>query len=250
MRALITGASSGLGADIARILYKKGYELILAARRLDRLEALKAELGENVKIIATDISGEDRAKALYETVKDEDIDILINNAGFGLFGEFENSDLYREMQMIDLNIKSVHTLTKLFLKDFKEKGSGYILNVASSAGLMPGGPLMSTYYASKSYVTSLTLAISEELRREKSKVYIGALCPGPFDTEFNAVAGVRFSIKGLKSRDVAKYAIKKMFKGKTLIIPGITIKLANFAKRLLPVSIMLRSAYNIQHKKR
>ena len=211
MKALITGASSGLGADMARILYKKGISLILVARRTDRLESLKAELGEDVKIITFDISGEKNAAALYEQVKNEDIDILINNAGFGLFGKFDTCDTDREMEMIDLNIKTLHVLTKLFLRDFKKKNSGIILNVASSAGLMPAGPLLSTYYATKSYVTSLTLAIAEELRREKSKVKISALCPGPFNTEFNRVAGVSFAIKGLDSAYVANYGIKKMF---------------------------------------
>ena len=186
---------------------------------------------------------------MYETVKNENIDILINNAGFGLFGDFETSDTDREMQMVDLNIKTLHLLTKLFLKDFKKKNSGYILNVASSAGLMPGGPLMGTYYASKSYVTSLTLAISEELRRAKSNVYIGALCPGPVNTEFNSVAGVRFAIKGLDSHAVSDYAIKSMFKRKTIIIPGLIMKLTNFAKRLIPTKLLLMFTYNIQRKK-
>ncbi len=249
MKALITGASSGLGADIAKILHKKGISLILVARRKDRLEKLKSALGENVKIIPFDVSGAESASALYEMVKDENIDILINNAGFGLFGEFDICDTKREMEMIDLNIKTLHVLTKLFLKDFKKKNSGIILNVASSAGLMPAGPLMATYYATKAYVTSLTLAIAEELRRGKSKVKISALCPGPFDTEFNHVAGVSFSIKGLKSIDVASYAIKNMFKGKALIIPGTLMKLANFAKRLIPTKLMVMSAYNIQKRK-
>lgn len=249
MKALITGASSGLGADMAKILYKKGAELILVARRTDRLEKLKSELGDGVKIIPFDISGDKNAAALYEKVKNENIDILINNAGFGLFGEFETSDTAREMEMIDLNIKTLHVLTKLFLKDFKSKNKGIILNVASSAGLMPAGPLMATYYATKSYVTSLTLAIAEELRREKSKVKISALCPGPFDTEFNRVAGVSFAIKGLKSKDVARYGIKNMFKGKNIIIPGALMKLANFAKRFVPTKLTVISAYNIQKRK-
>ena len=257
MKALITGASSGLGADMARILYKKGYDLILVARRKERLESLKAELCKNadiktisdIKIIPMDISGDKNAADLYEKVKNEDINILINNAGFGLFGEFANCDTDREMEMVDLNIKTLHVLTKLFLRDFKKKNKGLILNVASSAGLMPAGPLLSTYYATKSYVTSLTLAIAEELRREKSKVKISALCPGPFDTEFNSVAGVSFSIKGLDSKYVADYGIKNMFKGKKIIIPGLLMKLANFAKRLVPTSVTVAGAYNIQKKK-
>ena len=149
--------------------------------------------------------------------------------------------------MIDTNIKAVHTLTKLFLKDFKEKDSGYILNVSSSAAFL-SGPLMSTYYATKGYVLKLTEAIYEELRREDSNVYIGTLCPGPVDTEFNDVANVKFSIQSLNSHDVAEYAINQMFKRKLIIIPGWKMKFIVFS-RLLPRKLLLRINYNIQKKK-
>ena len=142
MKILITGASSGIGRDLARELSKKGHSLILTARRKNRLEELKTEL-PNCKIITADLSKEDEVFYLYEKTKNEDIDVLINNAGFGLFGEFSKTDLVRETEMIDLNIKAVHILTKLFLKDFKQKNSGYILNVATSAAYMPR-PMMST----------------------------------------------------------------------------------------------------------
>jgi short-subunit dehydrogenase len=151
--------------------------------------------------------------------------------------------------MIDLNITSVHILTKKFLEYFENKGTGKILNVASSAGLMPGGPLMSAYYATKAYVVSLTRGIYEELRRQKSAVKISVLCPGPVDTEFNSVAGVDFSLKGLDSYKIAEYAIKKLLKGKTVIIPGFSIKFAYFLNRLVPSKIALRIAYKIQKKK-
>lgn len=249
MKALITGASSGIGADMARILVQQGHEVILVARRKGKLEKLEKELGDNAKVITMDISSTFNCMHLYNQVKKENIDILINNAGFGLFGEFTNSSIDKELDMIDLNIKAVHTLTKLFLKDFKKKDNGYILNVASSAGFMPG-PLMSTYYATKAYVLNLTQAIYEELKKENSNINISALCPGPVDTEFNKVAGVSFALKSKTSKEVAEYAIKKMFKKKLIIVPGIMMKLGIFAVRFTPRKLLLKIAYNFQSKKK
>lgn len=248
MKALITGASSGIGRDIARILSSRGYDLILVARRKDKLERLKNELKTEVTIISMDVSSTFNCTKLYNKVKKEDIDILVNNAGFGLFGEFVSTDLDKELDMIDVNIKAVHTLTKLFLNDFVKKDKGYILNVASSAAFLPG-PLMSTYYSTKAYVLRLTSSIAEELRRKKSNVYIGALCPGPVNTEFNNVAGVKFAIKSLESYDVAEYAIKKMFKRKKIIIPGISVKIGTFLTRFIPYELQSRISYSIQKKK-
>ena len=248
MLALITGASSGIGRDMAKVLAAKGYDLILVARRKDRLEELKKELDVNVEIIDMDISSVDACINLYENVKDKNINILINNAGFGVFGEFTKTDLEKELNMIELNIKSVHVLTKLFLKDFKKRDSGYILNVGSSASFC-AGPLLSSYYASKNYVLRFTEAIYEELRRDKSNVYVGVLCPGPVDTEFNKVAEVKFNISGLSSEYVANYAIKKMFKRKFIISPGILMKITRFLCKIAPEKIMLRVCYNIQQSK-
>lgn len=248
MKALITGASSGLGADMARVLVEEGYDVILVARRKTKLEKLAKELGDKASVIIMDVSSTFNCMQLYNQVKKEKIDILINNAGFGLFGEFSDTNIDKELDMIDLNIKGVHTLTKLFLKDFKKQDKGYILNVASSAGFM-SGPLMSTYYASKNYVVSLTEAIHEELKKEKSNVVVSALCPGPVDTEFNRVAGVSFSMKPMSSDQVARYAIKKMFAEKTIIIPGLKMKLAIFATRFLPRKLITKIVYKIQTKK-
>lgn len=248
MKALITGASSGLGADMARVLVEEGHDVILVARRKTKLEKLAKELGDKAQIIIMDISSTYNCMQLYNQVKKEKIDILINNAGFGLFGEFSDTNIDKELDMIDLNIKSIHTLTKLFLKDFKKKDKGYILNVASSAAFMPG-PLMSTYYASKSYVLNLTEAIYEELKKEESNVSVSILCPGPVETEFNRVAGVSFSIKPMESMKVAKYAIKKMFNEKLIIIPGIKIKLGVFMTRLVPRKLLTKIVYKIQKQK-
>ena len=174
MKALVTGASSGLGADFARQLDEMGYDLILVARRKDKLKKIASELKGNVEIISTDLSSTFNCMRLYNKLKNENIDVIINNAGFGVFGKFEETKLEREMDMIDTNIKSVHLLTKLFLKEFKKRDSGYILNVASSAAFQPG-PLMASYYATKSYVYNLTCAIYEELRRDNSNVHISVL---------------------------------------------------------------------------
>lgn len=249
MKALITGASSGIGADMARILSDRGYDLILVARDKKKMEILKKELNTNVKIISLDLASTFNCMKLYNKVKKEDIDILINNAGFGMFGEFVNSSLEKETDMIDINIKAVHSLTKVFLQDFKKNNKGYILNVASSAAFCPG-PLMATYYATKAYVLHLTEAVYEELRHDKSKVYIGCLCPGPVNTNFNNVANVSFSVKALESYDVANYAIKNMFKRKLIIIPGFLMKMNYVFNRFLPIKLLLKIVYKIQRSKR
>ncbi|NLG92192.1 MAG: SDR family oxidoreductase [Clostridiales bacterium] len=248
MKALITGASSGIGRDMAAVLSEQGFDLILVARRLERLEQVKNELKTNVKIICADLSDAAACIQLYEQVKDEHIDILINNAGFGLFGAFDETELQRELRMIDTNIRAVHILTKLFLRDFKARNSGYILNVASAAAFQPG-PLLSSYYATKAYVLRLTQAVYEELRRAGSRVHICALCPGPVRTEFDEVADVKFSVKGLESRFVAEYAIRKMFRGKLVIVPGMTMKLAHGFGRFLPDKQLLKVAYHMQKRK-
>ncbi|MBE6156159.1 MAG: SDR family oxidoreductase [Firmicutes bacterium] len=248
MKALITGASSGIGRDMARYLDKLGIDLVLVARRKEKLESLAKELNVNTKIISLDLGKESNVYKLYEKCKEENIDILINNAGFGLFGDFAETDLAVELNMIDVNIKAPHILTKLFLKDFIKKDSGYILNVCSSAGFM-AGPKLNTYYATKNYLTKLTMAINEELRQRKSKVVISALCPGPTSTEFNKVAKGTFGIKEVSSEYVAKYGIDKMFQEKMIILPTLSMKLGNFGLRFIPYRLQLIIAYHIQWKK-
>ena len=248
MLALITGASSGIGRDMARILSKKGYDLILVARRKERLLELKKELDTKVTTIAMDLSIEKNNYELYEKVKSKKIDVLINNAGFGLFGEFVKTEIDTELKMIDLNIKSYHILTKLFLQDFVRRDAGYILNVCSSAGFM-AGPRMATYYATKNYVTKLTMAINEELRVSKSNVTVSALCPGPVSTEFNDVAHGTFAIREASSYEVADYAIKKLFQHKMIIVPTFLMKLTLFLNRLAPHRLSLYIAYKIQKRK-
>ena len=249
MKALITGASSGIGRDIARVLSNMGFDLILCARREERLFELASTLKTSAEVIPCDLQKEEDCLALFEKTKDKGVDFLINNAGFGLFGEFVETPLKTELDMINLNIKAVHILTKLFAAHFDALGGGIILNVASSAGLMPGGPLMATYYATKAYVVSLSRGISEELRKRGSKVKVSVLCPGPVDTEFDSVAGVSFSLSGLSSERVAKYAVSKALRGKNVIVPGNTVRLGIFSQRFLSGKFVTKIAYKIQHKK-
>ena len=248
MKALITGASSGIGLDMAKYLATMKCELILVARDKAKLEKIQESLPTKVTIIVADLSNEQKVKELYVLTKNEKIDILINNAGFGIFGNFTETDVNKELEMIDTNIKAVHLLTKFFVKDMEKNNFGYILNVASSAAFQPG-PLMATYYATKSYVYQLSAALYYEQKKKKTNVHVSVLCPGPVDTNFNNVAGVKFGVKPLKSTYVAKYAIDKMFKNKLVIIPGFTMKCARFFGRFVPTKIMLSMAYKIQKKK-
>lgn len=248
MKALITGASSGIGKNMAYVLANKGIDLILVARNKEEMLKIKENVKVNVLVIELNLLKEKNVFKLYEMCKDENIDILINNAGFGLFGIFTEADLTHELEMIDLNIKAYHILTKLFLKDFVEKDKGYILNVASSAGFM-AGPRLSTYYATKNYVLKLTMAINEELRQSGSNVVVSALCPGPVNTNFNKVAMGEFSIKEASPKYVAEYAIDKMFKKKMIIVPTLRIKLGILLLRLIPYRLQLIYCYHIQGKK-
>ena len=246
MKALITGASSGIGRDIAINLSKKGYDLILVARDLEKLNEVKSKLHTNVEVVSMDVSNAENCKELHE--KYQNIDILVNNAGFGDCGYFTKTSLDKELKMIDTNIVAYHVLTKLYLQDMKQKNSGKILNVASIAGFMPG-PLMATYYSTKAYVVRLSEAIREELRREKSNVQISILCPGPVNTNFNKVADVQFALKGLSSEYVAKYAVDKLYKGKFYIVPGWKIKLARFGAIIAPNNLVAKICYNMQRRK-
>ena len=247
MKALITGASSGMGRDMAKILSQKGYDLILVARDEKKLEEVKKQLKAETKIVVMDKSKEEKSKKLKE--ENKDIYILINNSGFGDCGQLEETSLDKDIQMIHTNIIAYHILTKLYLKEMIKKDSGKILNVASIAGFMPG-PLMTTYYSTKNYVVRFSESIREELRRKKSKVQISILCPGPVDTNFNKVADVEFALKGLSSEYVAKYAVKNFLKGKFNIVPGFMIKCAKFMAKITPNFIVAKVCYHMQEKKK
>ena len=263
MWALITGSSSGIGRDMSRYLYSLGYNLVIVARDENKLNELKINLEKDnrretketnkqkqeIIVISKDLSNKENCLELYEKTKNIKIDFLINNAGFGVFGEFSKTDLEKEINLINTNITALHILTKLCLKDMIKRNSGNILNVASIAGMEPG-PLMATYYASKAYVIRLSRAINKELKKEKSKVKISILCPGPVDTNFNNVANVVFKAPSMPSEKVAKYGIDKALKGKLIIIPGILNKSVRFFSKILPDAILEETAYHIQRRKR
>lgn len=248
MKALVTGGSSGIGRDMAIYLSKLGYNVILVSKDENKLKSVSNSI-KGSSYYVCDISSKEECIRLYNKVKSENIELLINNAGFGKFGEFNEISLEDELNMIDVNIKGVHILTKLFLNDFIKRDSGYILNVASSAAFEPG-PLMATYYSTKAYVLRLTTSIYEELRRKKSNVHVSVFCPGPVRTNFNNVANVKFEIKSISSDYAAKYVIDKMFKNKLVIIPTFYMKALVFLTRLTPTKLLARIAYNIQNKKR
>ena len=248
MRVLITGASSGIGRDMAKVISKKADELILVSRDIEKLKEVKKEIERDAKveIISMDLTNEENCKEIHNRVKN--VDILINNAGFGDCGFFSETDLDKELNMIKTNIIAYHILTKLYLKDMKEKNSGKILNVASIAGFMPG-PLMATYYATKNYVVRLSEAIREELKKEKSNVQISILCTGPVSTNFNKVANVKFNLREANSMKVAKYAIKNLEKGKFYIVPGIDVKFAKAGAKIFPSNFIAKITYKAQQRK-
>lgn len=250
MKALITGASSGIGRDMARVLGKKGYNLVLVARDEKKLNDLAEELKKinniKVEVISMDLSIEENCKELHKCVSD--VDILINNAGFGDCGDFTKTDLDKDLRMIKTNIIAYHILTKLYMTDMKAKNSGKILNVASIAGFMPG-PLMATYYSTKAYVVRLSESIREELKKENANVHISILCPGPVKTNFNSVANVKFHMREAESSVVAGYAIKKLLKNKFYIIPGLDVKLGIFFSHFVPSSLISKITYRVQKRK-
>jgi len=230
--ALITGASSGLGYEFAKYLDSLNIDLILVGRNKEKLEKLQKELKVTSKVIVADICDIKKLKEIYVLTKNENVDILINNAGFGEYGYFSDYSMEIDSKMIQTNIYALMFLTKSFLINMQKKG-GYILNVSSSAAFAPG-PMMAEYYATKSYVYSLSEAIYYEEKKKKSNVHISVLCPGPIKTNFSKTAKVKFNIKEIDAKYVAKYAIDKMFKKKFLIVPTFKMKLYKFYLRLLP----------------
>ena len=247
MKALITGASSGMGKEMATILSKTYDELVLVGRDKKRLQSVKDELKDNkanIKIISMDIGDYNNCIKIYN--ENKNIDLLINNAGFGDYGIFDETSLEKDILMINTNVVAMHTLTKLYLKDMKEKDSGHILNVASIAGFMPG-PLMSTYYATKNYVVRLSEGIREELRRDKSNVKISILCPGPVKTRFKENANITFFFTGSDSYSIAKYALDHL--NRFYIVPTFPIKVSRFFMKILPSKTVAKIIYKLQTTK-
>ncbi len=247
MKCLVTGASSGIGKDMCKILSEMGHQVIMVSSNSKKLEEACKDV-KGFSTLTANLSTSEGVSKVIDLIKKEKPEIVVNDAGFGAFGYYDEVSLDKEMEMVNVNVIALHKITKACLEYMGE--NNYILNVASIAGLMPGGPLLSTYYATKSYVRSYTLGIYEELKKKNSKVNISVLCPGPVDTNFNKVAGGIFSINSLTSDYVSKYAIDKMFKKKLIIIPGFSVKMGYFFHRFVPTKTLLSMMFKIQHKKR
>lgn len=255
-RALITGASVGIGMELARVFARNGHDLLLVARRADALEAVagrcEGEYGIRAATLAADLSTPDAPQAIFDYCTNEKIavDVLVNNAGIGFGGEFGESDLARQMNIIHVNISALTQLTGLFLPQMMLRRSGRILNVSSTAAFQPG-PLMAVYYASKAYVLSFSEALAEELRN--TGVTVTALCPGPTKTEFAATANRESSrlFNGIvaDAASVAEFGYKATIEGTRVAIPGILNKIAAQANRVAPRILVTKVSRMMQENR-
>jgi hypothetical protein len=244
---LITGASAGLGAEFARQCARRGDELVLVARRRDRLEALAAEVGRAHAIVA-DLAAPGAPKKVIDAIADQGLTVstLINNAGFGLTGKFADLPLDRQREMIDLNVGALIELTHLVLPKMRERHEGAILNVASTAAFQPG-PGFGVYFATKAFVLSFTEALHQELKRTGVKVT--ALCPGPTRTEFGEVAGVTskaFDKFAADAPAVVAAGLKGLQRNRAIIVPGLTNKISAQSSRIIPRPAMRRIVASIK----
>jgi len=248
MYALITGASSGLGRGLAYVLAADNYDLILVARRDKLLSEIKDEIIEkhNVKVVvfSYDLSDIANCVSLFDKLEKYEINLFINNAGFGNLGYFNETDLSVEMQMIDLNIKALQTLTKLYIKTHNK---GKVVNISSMAALLPT-PIHATYSATKSYVYYFSRAINYELKKQGKNVKVLTVAPGPVKTNFNNVAKASRS-KGMDVNKCVRLIYRGIKKEKELIIPGFTMKIIYFFSRFIPTKILMKTAHKIQSSK-
>lgn len=249
---LITGATSGLGYDFVKLFANDNYNLVLVARNTEKMQQIKKAYSHlNVTVISKDLSSRDAAKEVYEEIKEQGIhiDVLVNNAGFGLMGKFDKLDLQEQVNMIQLNVTALTELTHYFLPLMKERNSGRILNVASTAAFQPG-PLMAVYYATKAYVLSFSEALVEEL--SGSGVTVTTLCPGATKTNFGSVAnveGTKMFSRAMTSDLVAKEGYAGLMAGKRVIITGSVNKLGALSAKFLPRSIAAKVAKYVAGEK-
>ncbi len=248
MHALVTGASSGIGLEFARLLAADQHSLTLVARSGDKLDKIAAELG-GAQVIAADLAAPDAASTIVSQAPS--VDILVNNAGVGDFGPFAKTELDKQLAMIDLNVRALTELTHAYLPGMLERGNGRILNVASTASFQPG-PLMAVYYATKAYVLSFSEALSEETRG--SGVTVTALCPGPTASGFQAAADLEHSrlVAGRKlptAAAVAEQGYKAMMKGSAVEVTGLQNKVMAASVRFTPRPVLRRLVHRIQATK-
>lgn len=245
--ALVTGAGGGIGQAIAKELNARGCSLILVGRRLSTLEETAKLLSKKPLCIEADLSDLAQCRRVFEQVKTMPVDLVVNNAGFGLCGDFTETDEAREFSMLDLNVRAVQFFTKRFVRLFAEKNHGAVLNVASSAGFLPGTG-MAVYYATKAYILRLSEGISGELKRKNSRVTISVLCPGPVNTDFSDTARVRFSSRGISAEKAAQAAVWGVSRGRLVIIPGFTMKCVHFFERFCPEGVLVWFTGNFQQR--
>ena len=254
--ALVTGAASGIGYELAQLLAKDAYQLILVDKDAEKLSEVKSEINHkfkvDVKILVKDLSRPNIAQEIISDIDNKPIDVLINNAGFGLFGSFSETKWERESEMLQVHIITTTHLTKLVLKGMVERGSGRILNVSSLAGFIPG-PLMSIYYASKGYMLSFSEAIANELKG--TGVTVTALCPGPTKTGFQETVSENASENKISfnmgcAKQVSTYGYKAMLKGKTYAIPGVLNKFLAILPRFISRNAVASIVRKIQEENR
>ena len=249
MIAVVTGASDGLGMEMAKVLGGLGFDLVLAARREKELtqlaHAIQRKFPVKAEAFVCDLSREEECRRLHEYCRDREVRVFINNAGRGVIGAFTETEEEAELSMIRLNVTAAHLLLKLFAKSME---NGFILNVASVAAFQET-PLMSAYGATKAYLYHLSSSVNYELRRQGKAVHVATLCPGSLSTGFDKAAGVTHSLRGMSAADCAQIALYQMFRGKSVIVPGIKEKICRAAVRLLPRAVVLPIEYSIQKKK-
>ncbi len=246
MKAFITGASSGIGAALAEELAARGYTLFLTGRNEERLAKAAGKL--HCRHLALDLAREADVVRLEEEMREFRPDVLINNAGLGQLGDLSGMEPGKAEEIVRVNCIALTHLFQTGLQVMQGR-QAYILNVASVAGLLPAGPHMAVYYASKAYVTSLTLAARQELRERRSGISVSALCPGPVNTRFNERAGVQTPLSGLEAETVARAGLRGLFRGKALIVPGIAVRASVFLGRLLPREVYAGLISRQQKKK-
>jgi len=244
MRALITGASSGIGRELAIRLAEKNYDLILIARREDRLKEIQSLFpNQDIHIFSVDLSNQDQVSKLLHSIEPYTIDLFINNAGFGIVKYSSDIEDDLELNMIDLNIKTLHRLTKFAIQHMTE---GKIVNLSSMAAYLPT-PLLASYAATKYYVRAYSEALNYELKKQEKNISVLTVTPGPIETEFGKVSGM--TLKGMPVKTCVNHILKGIEKNKAVITPGFQMKILKFFIRFIPRKLLLSISYKIQKKK-
>jgi len=256
MTALVTGASGGIGEELARLFAADGHSLVLVARSSDKLSALAEELSDkhnvNARVLPADLARAEAPREIFEELQSDavTVDALVNNAGIGSYGLFAETDAKTELDLLQINVVALTHLTKLFLPQMIARRRGYVLNVASTAAFQPG-PLMAVYYASKAYVLSFSEALANET--SGTGVRVSVLCPGPTETGFVAAAGMGesklFDANVMSARAVAVEGYRGMLSGKTVVIPGLRNRLLASGYRFAPRGLITKVVRGIQERR-